>query len=64
MHKVDSRHMLGMCSREGRRAPLHCTVIGKVLMAWDSTARRDSILQGCDFKRWREKPNTTRPTTT
>jgi IclR family KDG regulon transcriptional repressor len=35
VHKVDSRHMLGMYSRVGRRAPLHCTAIGKVLMAWE-----------------------------
>ena len=60
VHKVDSRHMLGMYSRVGRRAPLHCTAIGKVLMAWESGARRDSILKGCDFKRFREKTITTR----
>jgi IclR family KDG regulon transcriptional repressor len=53
VHKVDSRHMLGMYSRIGRRAPLHCTAIGKVLMAWEETARRDRILAGCDFKRYR-----------
>jgi len=60
VHKVDSRHMLGMYSRVGRRAPLHCTAIGKVLMAWESVPRRDHILQGCDFKRFREKTITTR----
>lgn len=60
VHKVDSRHMLGMYSRVGRRAPLHCTAIGKVLMAWEAPARRDSILKGCDFKRFREKTITTR----
>ena len=61
VHKVDSSHMLGMYSRVGRRAPLHCTAIGKVLMAWETPARRDHILQGCDFKRYREKTITTRP---
>ena len=60
VHKVDSRHMLGMYSRVGRRAPLHCTAIGKVLMAWESPERRDTILKGCDFKRFREKTITTR----
>jgi len=60
VHKVDSRHMLGMYSRVGRRAPLHCTAIGKVLLAWESPARRDSILKGCDFKRFREKTITSR----
>lgn len=60
IHKVDSRHMLGMYSRVGRRAPLHCTAIGKVLMAWEAPARRAHVLKGCDFKRYREKTITTR----
>lgn len=60
VHKVDSRHMLGMYSRVGRRAPLHCTAIGKVLMAWEAPGRRERILQGCDFKRFREKTITSR----
>ncbi len=55
VHKVDSRHMLGMYSRVGRRAPLHCTAIGKVLMAWDDPERRDRVLKGAEFKRFREK---------
>ncbi|MFY9513431.1 MAG: DNA-binding transcriptional regulator KdgR [Rubrivivax sp.] len=62
VHKVDSKHMLGMYSRVGRRAPLHCTAIGKVLLAWEPTkSRQDHLLQGCDFKRFREKTITTRP---
>lgn len=60
VHKVDSRHTLGMYSRVGRRAPLHCTAIGKVLMAWESPSRRDRILAGCDFKPFRDKTITTR----
>ena len=60
VHKVDSRHMLGMYSRVGRRAPLHCTAIGKVLMAWETPARRAQALQGCDFKRYRDKTITSR----
>lgn len=55
VHKVDSRHMLGMYSRIGRRAPLHCTAIGKVLMAWEHPERRDAILAGAEFKRFRDK---------
>ncbi len=60
VHKVDSRHTLGMYSRIGRRAPLHCTAIGKVLMAWEAPDRRRRILEGCDFKRYRDKTITTR----
>ncbi|MDM4767288.1 DNA-binding transcriptional regulator KdgR [Pelomonas sp. SE-A7] len=55
VHKVDSRHMLGMYSRVGRRAPLHCTAIGKVLMAWEHPERRDRVLAGAEFKRFRDK---------
>lgn len=55
VHKVDSRHMLGMYSRVGRRAPLHCTAIGKVLMAWEHPQRRERILAGAEFKRFRDK---------
>ena len=55
VHKVDSRHMLGMYSRVGRRAPLHCTAIGKVLMAWEHPERRALILKGAEFKRFRDK---------
>ena len=55
VHKVDSRHMLGMYSRIGRRAPLHCTAIGKVLMAWEHPERRDRILSDAVFTRFRDK---------
>ena len=55
VHKVDSRHMLGMYSRIGRRAPLHCTAIGKVLMAWEHPGRRDLILASAEFTRFRDK---------
>jgi Transcriptional regulator len=34
VHKIDSKYNLRMYSRIGRRAPLYCTGIGKVLMAW------------------------------
>ena len=60
VHKVDSRHMLGMYSRVGRRAPLHCTAIGKVLMAWEVPERRGQVLKGCTFERFRDKTITTR----
>lgn len=55
VHKVDSRHMLGMYSKVGKRAPIHCTAIGKVLLAWESDHQREHLLQGVDFKQYREK---------
>jgi IclR family KDG regulon transcriptional repressor len=55
VHKIDSRHTLGMYSKVGRRAPLHCTAIGKVLLAWEHPERRDRILDSAEFKRFRDK---------
>ncbi|UXH77527.1 DNA-binding transcriptional regulator KdgR [Roseateles amylovorans] len=55
VHKVDSRHMLGMYSRVGRRAPLHCTAIGKVLLAWEHPDRRQRILADAELRRFRDK---------
>lgn len=55
VHKVDSRHMLGMYSKVGRRAPLHCTAIGKVLLAWELPERRAMILQGAELTKYRDK---------
>lgn len=55
VHKVDSRHMLGMYSKVGRRAPIHCTAIGKVLMAWEHPERRERVLKGAEFQRFRDK---------
>ena len=60
VHKVDSKHMLGMYSRIGRRAPIHCTAIGKSLMAWEHPERRDLVLDGAEFKRFRDKTITER----
>lgn len=55
IHKVDSRHVLGMYSKVGRRAPVHCTAIGKVLLAWESDLFRESVLAGVNFQKFREK---------
>lgn len=60
VHKVDSRHVLGMYSRVGRRAPIHCTAIGKVLLAWDTPQRRDTVLAGAEFRKFRDKTITRR----
>ncbi|MGW3468864.1 IclR family transcriptional regulator [Saccharopolyspora sp. NPDC000995] len=39
--KVDSQHPVRMYSRIGRRAPVHCTAVGKALVAdWPTQQRR------------------------
>jgi IclR family KDG regulon transcriptional repressor len=55
VRKVDSRHMLDMCSSVGRRAPIHCTAIGKVLLAWENAECRAHALAGMTFERFRDK---------
>jgi IclR family KDG regulon transcriptional repressor len=44
--KLDSTHSVCMHSRVGRRVPLHCTAIGKVLLAWRNEEERASIVGG------------------
>ncbi|WP_282282711.1 DNA-binding transcriptional regulator KdgR [Pseudomonas sp. PS02302] len=56
VHKLDSRYTLRMYSRIGRRAPLYCTGIGKVLMAWRAEAEVRQILAQETFVR--RTPNT------
>ncbi len=34
--KMESDHPFQMYSRIGRRAPLHCTALGKALVAWEA----------------------------
>ncbi|QUH04367.1 IclR family transcriptional regulator [Saccharopolyspora erythraea] len=41
--KVDSHHAVRMYSRIGKRAPLHCTAVGKVLVAGRPQAQREAI---------------------
>jgi IclR family transcriptional regulator, KDG regulon repressor len=43
--KIESDQPLQMYSRIGRRAPLHCTALGKVLLAWEAEAWVDRFLR-------------------
>ncbi|WP_083880267.1 DNA-binding transcriptional regulator KdgR [Providencia burhodogranariea] len=46
IHKIDSSYNLRMYSRVGRRNPLYCTAIGKILLAWqDETAIKETLSQ-------------------
>ncbi len=58
--KVDSRFSLQMRSGVGRSAPLHCTGIGKVLSAWESEDRLDTLLRGYDWTPYTEHTLTSR----
>jgi DNA-binding IclR family transcriptional regulator len=52
--KVDSRQPVRMYSRIGKRAPVHCTAVGKVLVAEWSQERRSRLVQRLDYSRLTE----------
>jgi DNA-binding IclR family transcriptional regulator len=54
--KYDSRHNVRMYSRIGRRAPLHCTAVAKVLVAALPDERRGEIAASIEYRRM--TPNT------
>lgn len=44
--KIESKYTLRMYSRIGRRIPLYCTAIGKILVAYSDIAERNAALAG------------------
>jgi IclR family KDG regulon transcriptional repressor len=44
--KIESRYTIRMFSRVGRRIPLYCTSIGKVLLAYSTDEEREAALKG------------------
>ena len=47
--KFEGRHSVRMYSRIGKRAPLHCTAVGKVLVAAMPVARREEIARSIEY---------------
>lgn len=47
--KYDGRHSVRMYSRVGRRAPLHCTAVAKVLLAELPPGERRAIAESMDY---------------
>jgi DNA-binding IclR family transcriptional regulator len=47
--KYEGHHSVRMYSRIGKRAPLHCTAVGKVLVAAMPAARRVEIAEKIDY---------------
>jgi DNA-binding IclR family transcriptional regulator len=48
--KYEGRHSVRMYSRIGKRAPVHCTAVGKVLVAAMAPARRAEIAEAIDYE--------------
>jgi IclR family KDG regulon transcriptional repressor len=53
--KIDSPRGLGTTSKVGRSAPLHCSSVGKVLLAFQSEERREAILGGIKLTPFTER---------
>ncbi|GAA4552850.1 IclR family transcriptional regulator [Amycolatopsis samaneae] len=47
--KYEGTHSVRMYSRIGKRAPLHCTAVGKVLVADMPATRREEIARSIDY---------------
>ena len=54
INKIDAKYSLAMYSRIGKRAPVHATALGKALLAWETPERREAIMAGMRFTRFRE----------
>ena len=59
--KIESRYTIRMFSRVGRRIPLHCTAIGKVLLAYSSDEEREAALKGVRLLAFTKRTLATRP---
>ncbi len=52
LHKIDSKYPLRLYSRVGKTAPLYCTGLGKVLLAFEDKTAIDNIVSNIDFVRY------------
>jgi DNA-binding IclR family transcriptional regulator len=52
VEKVESPNPIRMYSRIGMRAPLHCTGIGKAILAFLPSERRDTLINHRELKRY------------
>ena len=62
LHKIESTHNLrvSMQSRIGSSAPLYCTGVGKILLAFQPQDVQDEYLRTCQFMRFTPKTICTR----
>jgi IclR family KDG regulon transcriptional repressor len=58
--KIESRYTIRMYSRVGRRMPLYCTAIGKVLLAFSTEEEREVALKGVRLLAFTKKTLTSR----
>ena len=59
--KIESNYHIRMYSRVGRRMPLYCTAIGKVLLAYMTAEEREAALKGVKLLPMTQNTITSRP---
>lgn len=59
--KIESKYTIRMFSRVGRRMPLYCTAIGKVLLAYSGEEEREAALKGVRLLAFTKKTLSNRP---
>ncbi len=60
VHHVEARHQIGVKGDPGALGPLHCTAIGKVLVAFADPATRRSLLDEVPLDRYTDRTTTDR----
>lgn len=57
LYKIESSHSLrvSMMSKVGSNAPMYCTGVGKILLAWRTREELDEYLKECSFVRYTDK---------
>jgi DNA-binding IclR family transcriptional regulator len=58
--KVESRQRIRMFSAVGKRGPLHCTGVGKAILAFMDERRRQALLEGLPLKKFTAHTHTSR----
>lgn len=58
--KIESKYQIRMYSRVGRRMPLYCTAIGKVLLAYMGDEDREAALKGVKLQPFTQNTITSR----
>jgi DNA-binding IclR family transcriptional regulator len=48
---LESPHSFRLVSKVGMRRPMHCTALGKVILAWQPAGVRDELLAGTRFEK-------------
>jgi IclR family acetate operon transcriptional repressor len=55
IHQVEAQHSIRMFTQLGARAPLHCTGVGKILIAWQHEDQLERLLGGRRYQAFTSK---------